>query len=75
MEQPITPQLLEFRSLAAEIRKESALLLETALCDEEEQEENKILGAFASVIETQVFSTLVNLSIYQLTGWRELIND
>lgn len=75
MEQLISPALLEFQSLASEIRKESALLLETALCDEEEKEENRILGAFASVIEAQVLSTLINLSIYQLSGWRELIND
>ena len=74
MGQTISPELSEFHSLMADIRTESALMKKTILSDEEEKEENEILGRFNSVIEAQVFSTIFNIAIYQLRGWRELID-
>lgn len=68
-------ELLEFRSLITAIKTEIELLKEVVLSETEEKEENEILCRFITVVETQVFSTLYNLAIYQLRGWRELINE
>lgn len=68
-------ELLEFRSLIAAIKSEIELIKEVVLSDKEEKEENEILCKFISVVETQVFSTFYNLAVYQLRGWRELINE
>jgi Ni,Fe-hydrogenase maturation factor len=75
MEQKITPELLEFRELIAGIRAETDLMKKVILSEEEEKEENEILCKFRSVVETQVFSTIVKLAIYQLREWRELIDE
>jgi hypothetical protein len=75
MEQTITPELSEFRGLMAMIREEFALMKKAVLSDEEEKEENEILSKFNSVVETQVFSTIFNIALYQLRGWRELIDE
>lgn len=75
MEQAISPELLEFRGLTAAIRAESDLMKKVILSKEEEKEENEILCKFNSMAETQVLSTIVNIAIYQLRGWRELIDE
>ena len=75
MEQTITPELLEFRRLMAAIRTESDLMKAVILSEEEEKEENEILYKFRSVVEIQVLSTIVKLAIYQLSDWRELIDE
>ena len=75
MEQTITPELLEFRRLMAAIRTESDLMKKVILSEEEEKEENEILCKFTSAVETQVLSTIAKLAIYQLRGWRELIDE
>ena len=75
MEQAISPELLEFRGLTAAIRTESDLMKKVILSKEEEKEENEILCKFNSMAETQVLSTIVNIAIYQLRGWRELIDE
>ncbi len=75
MEKSTSPELLEFRSLMAAIRAESDLMKKVILSKEEEKEENEILCKFNSVIEAQVFSTIFNLVIYQVRGWRELIDE
>ena len=75
MEQATTPELQEFRRLMNEIRTESDLMKKVILSEAEEKEENEILCKFKSVVEAQVFSTITNLAIYQLIGWRELINE
>ena len=74
MEQAISPELLEFRGLTTAIRTESDLM-KVILSKEEEKEENEILCKFNSMAETQVLSTIVNIAIYQLRGWRELIDE
>ena len=75
MEQTKNLQLPEFRCLMTAIRMESVLLQKTILSEEEEKEENEILSKFESTIKTQAFSTLNNLVLYQLRGWRELIDE
>ena len=70
-----TMELNEFLDLMNAIRMETVLLLQTILSAEEEKEENEILNKFDNVIQTQVFSTLTNLVIYQLRGWRELSDE
>ena len=75
MEQTTTPEFLEFRGLMAAIRTKTALLQKMILSEEEEKEETEILSKFDSAIQAQVFSTLTNLVLYQLRGWRELIDE
>lgn len=75
MEQTMTPELLEFRGLMAAIKTESDLMKKVILSEKEEKEENEILCKFNSMVETQVISTIFNLVIYQLRGWRELIDE
>lgn len=70
-----TMEFNEFLDLMNAIRMETVLLLQTILSAEEEKEENEILNKFDNVIQTQVFSTLTNLVIYQLRGWRELSDE
>ena len=74
-ENTMTPKLLEFRGLITAIRTESELMKKVILSESEEKEENEILRKFCSTVETQVLSTLFNLVIYQLRGWRELIDE
>ena len=68
-------ELAELRSLTEQIRAESGLMKKTVLSDEEEKEESEILCKFISAVEAQVFSTIFNLEVYQLRGWRELIDE
>jgi hypothetical protein len=75
MEQTVAPELLEFRGLMTAIKTESELMKKVILSEEEEKEENDILCRFNTVVETQVLSTLIKLTIYQLSGWRELIDE
>ena len=75
MEQTISLELLEFRGLMAAIKTESNLMKKVILSEMEEKEENAILCKFNSVVDAQVFSTIINLAIYQLRGWRELIDE
>lgn len=75
MEQTTTLELSEFRFLMNAIRKETALVQKMILSDEVEEEEMEILNKFDRVIQMQVFSTITNLALYQLRGWRELIDD
>lgn len=75
MEQTISLELLEFRGLMAAIKTESDLMKKVILSEMEEKEENAILCKFNSVVDAQVFSTIINLAIYQLRGWRELIDE
>lgn len=75
MEQTSTMQLNEFRELINAIRSETVFLLQAIVSSEDEKEENEILTKFDNVIQTQVFSTLTNLVLYQLRGWRELIDE
>ena len=75
MEQTSTMELNGFRDLMNAIRTETVFLLQTILSAEDEKEEGEILSKFDNVIQTQVFSTLTNLVIYQLRGWRELIDE
>jgi C4-type Zn-finger protein len=75
MKRATAPELSEFRGLMAKIREEIASMKKAVLSDEEEKEENEILSKFNSVIETQVFSTIFNIALYQLRGWRELIDE
>lgn len=75
MEQTISLELLEFRGLMAAIKTESDLMKKVILSEMEEKEENAILCKFNSVVDAQVFSTIINHAIYQLRGWRELIDE
>jgi len=75
MKQTIMPELLEFRGLMTAIRTESDLMKKAILSEEEEKEEKEILCKFNSLVETQVYSTIVKLAIYQLHEWRELIDE
>lgn len=75
MGQTTTPEFLEFRGLMAAIRTKTALLQKMILSEEEEKEETEILSKFDGAIQAQVFSTLTNLVLYQLRGWRELIDE
>ena len=75
MEQTTAPEVLEFRGLMTAIRTESAFLQKMMLSDEEEKEETEMLSKFDSVIQSQVLSTMTNLALYQLRGWRELIDE
>ena len=74
MEQTISGEFSEFCDLMAAIRTEAALLGKMILSQEEEKEELEILSKFDSSIQAQVFSTLTNLCLYQVRGWRGLIN-
>ena len=75
MEQTIDSKLNDFRDVMAAIRIETDLMKKVILSEEEEKEENEILRRFNAVVETQVFSTLINLAVYQLRGWRELVDE
>lgn len=74
MEQTISPELLEIRGLMTVIRTESALLQKMILSEDNGKEETKILRAYDSAIQAQAFSTLTNLVLYQIRGWRGLID-
>jgi hypothetical protein len=74
MEQAKDPEIAELRSLAAKIRKESALLKNVILSREEEGEISGIVREFDDTIRAQVFSTIDHLSAYQLYEWRELMD-
>lgn len=75
MDQTTILELSEFRSLMRAIRAQAAYLQDLILSDTEEKEEMEILNKFNGVIQMQVFSTIANLTLYQLRGWRELINE
>ena len=75
MKQEKSPKLLEFRSLMASIRTESASLRKMITSEEEEKEANNILDEFDGAIQTQACSTLINLVAYQVRGWRELVDE
>lgn len=75
MEQQGNPDLAEFRGLISKIRSEAATLKQMILSESDVNEETEILSRFDSAIEAQVFSSLVNLSLYQLRGWKELVNE
>jgi hypothetical protein len=75
VEQAISPERLEFRGLMTAIKTESDVMKKVILSEEEEKEENEILCKFNSVVETQVYSTIINIAVYQLRGWRELIDE
>jgi len=74
MEQTISPELLEIRGLMTVIRTESALLQKMILSEDNGKEETEILRAYDSAIQAQAFSTLTNLVLYQIRGWRGLID-
>lgn len=75
MEQTISPELLEFHNLMTVIITESALLRKMILSEEDGKEEIEILRKFDSAIQAQAFSTLTNLALYQLRGWRGIIDE
>jgi len=75
MEQTTSPELLEFKDLITAIRAQSALLKQVIISEAEVKIENDILSEFDSAIQAQIFSTLTNLVLYQLRGWRELIDE
>lgn len=75
MDKTKSPELLEFHGLMTAIRTESASLLKMVLSEEEMAEETDVLSEFDSAIQAQIFSTLTNLVLYQLRGWRELIDE
>jgi hypothetical protein len=56
------------------IREDSVFLKQMILSEEDEKEEIEILSKFDSEIQAQAFSTLTNLALYQLRGWRGLID-
>lgn len=64
----------EFHSLIAAIRAQADVLKKMILTEEEKQEWNKILTDFDNTIQAQVYSTFYHLSMYQLEGWRELVD-
>ena len=72
MEQPVSPELLPLDGLVAAILTESVLLQKMILSEGDEREESAILCEFDNAIEAQAFSTLTNLNLYQLRGWRGL---
>ena len=67
-------EIVEFHSLMAAIRRESAELKKVILTKDEEEEGRKIFVEFDEAIQNQVFSTLNYLVKYQLNGWRELVD-
>jgi hypothetical protein len=73
MEQKADPELQEFYDLMTAIMTESALLREIILSEEDGKEETEILREFDGAIQAQAFSTLTNLTLYQLRGWRGLL--
>lgn len=75
MGQSRCPEFVEFRSLMVKIKAESALMKKVIQSKTEEQEESEILRDFSSVVETQALGTLYNHVIYQLNGWKELIDE
>lgn len=75
MENAANHELVEFQNLAAAIRNEAAALKNTVLSEEEEKEANDILSAFGSAIKTQSFSTLNNIILYQMRGWKEVLYE
>lgn len=75
MEQEKNPELLEFRDRMAEIREKSVALQKTVLSEEEEKEENQILGELDNAIQVQTFSSLQNLVLYQIRGWKAVIDE
>lgn len=75
MDKTKSPELIEFKVLMSDIREQTALLKNLVLSEEDVIEETKALEEFNSAIKAQIFSTLNNLIIYQLRGWRELIDE
>jgi hypothetical protein len=74
MKQEENPEITEFQTLLTAIQTESNLLKKLFLTKEEREEESKIINEFDTTIQSQVFSTLNNLVMYQLEGWRELVD-
>lgn len=74
MERSKEAKISEFRRLIAAIRKGFCPLKDVILSKAEEDEENKILSDFDNAVQTQVFGTLEHLTIYQINGWRELVD-
>ncbi|WP_283610656.1 hypothetical protein [Faecalispora anaeroviscerum] len=74
MEQEKNPEIREFSTLMTEIRTESKVLEKMFLTQEEKEEENRIISEFDITIQSQAFNTLNNLKIYQLSGWRDLVD-
>lgn len=75
MDQKTALDLPAFRELMAAIRTESERMKKVILSEEEEKEENEILCKFKSVVEVQVYSTMMNIVKYQVQEWRELIDE
>ena len=75
MDKTKSPELIDFEVLMSNIREQTALLKNLVLSEEDIIEETKALEEFNSAIKAQIFSTLNNLIIYQLRGWRELIDE
>lgn len=75
MEQRGNPDLAEVQGLISKIRTETANLKQMILSELDVNEETEILSRFDSAIQAQVFSSLVNLSLYQLRGWKELVDE
>ena len=67
-------ELREFSDLITAVITETALLKNVILSEEAGKEEAEILRGFNSAIQTQAFSSLTNLAIYQLRGWRAVID-
>jgi hypothetical protein len=64
----------EFHSLIVAIRTQAEALKQTILTEDEKLEFHKTLKDFDNAIQAQVYSTFYHLSMYQLEGWRELID-
>ena len=63
-----------FYSLLTELKLQIESLKDTILSEDIQKEENKILTDFDKEIESQAVGTLNNLAIYQIRGWRDLID-
>ncbi|WP_444658383.1 hypothetical protein ACRQV7_12470 [Caproiciproducens sp. R2] len=66
-------QITEMKRLLAEIRKQSVLLREVFLTEEEMEEEQKTADDFDAKMRGTVSFTLNNLETYQQSAWKELI--
>jgi hypothetical protein len=64
----------EFHSLITAIRTQADVLKQTILTEDEAQDYHKTLNDFDNAIQAQIYSTFYHLSMYQLEGWRELID-
>lgn len=75
MDQEKNTEVTEFHNLMDSIRHESASLKDVIMTKEEQKEKSKIINEFDQTIQVQVFSTLNHLQVYQIAGWRELVDE